>query len=69
VVTDANRAGTRVLICGVREEVEQTLHSSGVDSLIGAEGIFRASDVLFASTQQALARAEEIVLAERTHGD
>jgi sulfate permease, SulP family len=69
VVTNANRAGTRVLICGVRDEMEATLHSSGIDDVIGQGGIFRASDVLFASTQQALSRAQDIVLQEKGHGD
>jgi SulP family sulfate permease len=69
IATSANRCGTRVLICGVREDVGASLHSAGIDALIGSERIFKASDVLFASTQQALERAQEIVLDERTHGD
>jgi len=69
VVTHANRSRTLVLICGVRDEVGATLHSSGIEGLMGAGDIFKASDVLFASTQQALARAEEIVVSDRGHGD
>ncbi len=69
IVTYANRSGTRVLMCGVSDGIEATLQSSGLEGMLGAELIFRASDVLFASTQQALARAQEIILAERTHGD
>lgn len=69
IITTANRSGTRVLLCGVRDDVDAALHSSGVEGVLGPHGIFKASDVLFASTQHALARAEEIILAERTHGD
>ena len=69
VVTNANRAGTRVLICGVRDEMEATLHSSGIDDIVGQASIFKASDVLFASTQQALSRAQDIVLQDKGHGD
>lgn len=69
IISTANHSGTRVLLCGVRDDVDAALHSAGVDGALGPQGIFKASDVLFASTEHALARAEEIVLAERTHGD
>jgi SulP family sulfate permease len=67
----ASRSGTRVLVCGVKEDVQATLDSSGLKAVLGAEQIFKASDVLFASTQQAIARAQEIVLEQtrRVHGD
>jgi len=69
IVSVANQSGTRVLLCGVRDDVDAALHSSGVELALGPEGIFRAHDVLFASTQEALERAEDIVLAQRVHGD
>ena len=69
IVTHANRAGTRVLMCGVKGDVETSLQASGLEDIMDPEDIFKASDVLFDSTQQALARAEELVVAERTHGD
>lgn len=67
----ARRQGSRVLISGVRGEVEQAIAASGIANVLGRDQVFEASDALFESTQQAIARAQEIVLeqTQRVHGD
>ena len=61
IVTRARQVDATVLICGVTDEVNEILESSGLKSVAVADPIFRASDILFESTNQALRRAREIV--------
>ncbi len=61
IVTRARQVDATVLICGVTDEVNEILESSGLKSVVGADPIFRASDTLFESTNEALRRAMEIV--------
>jgi len=53
-----------VLICGVTEEVGEILASSDFASHAEVEPVFKASDILFESTSQALRRAREIIAEE-----
>lgn len=66
IIMQANHAGTRILICGVREELEKTFISSGISTLIGEDCIFKAGDVLFASVEQALEKAKRIIETENS---
>jgi anti-anti-sigma regulatory factor len=58
IAASAKRCGTRVMLCGVREEVAQALQVSGVSAFFGAENIFKADDALFESTYIALRQAQ-----------
>jgi SulP family sulfate permease len=58
IAASAKRYGTRVMLCGVRNEVAETLEASGTSGFFGAENIFKADDALFESTQMALRRAK-----------
>jgi len=57
----AQRRGTRILICGVTETIEETLRATGITSLVGEEQEFLASETIFKSTKLALERANRIV--------
>jgi len=57
----AQTKGTKVLICGVTETVEETLKATGITSLVGEEQEFSASETIFESTKQAMERADRIV--------
>jgi SulP family sulfate permease len=61
LVTRAEQLGTTVLLCGVTAEIETTLASSGIKSLVGSKRTFKATDTLFESTHQALQLAKHIV--------
>ncbi|MBM3129414.1 MAG: SulP family inorganic anion transporter [Chloroflexi bacterium] len=61
IAASAKRHGTRVLLCGVRDQVAETLDASGASALFGAENIFKADDALFDSALAALRRAKELV--------
>ena len=61
LVTRAEQLGTTVLMCGVTAEIETTLASSGIKSLVGSKRTFKATDTLFESTHQALQLAKHIV--------
>lgn len=61
LIERAQANGTEVFICGVTEKVEQILTATGITSLVGEDREFKASDVLFKSTRQALERANEIM--------
>jgi len=54
LVLRAEQLGTTVLLCGVTNEIETTLASSGLKSLVGTSRTFKATDTLFESTHQAL---------------
>jgi len=64
IVTSARDSGATVLICGVTEEVGEILASSDFASHAEVEPVFKASDILFESTSQALRRAREIIAEE-----
>ncbi|MCI0474632.1 MAG: SulP family inorganic anion transporter [Anaerolineales bacterium] len=64
IAASAKRHGTRVMLCGVRDEVAETLEASGASALFGAENIFKADDALFESTHAALQRAKEKMLTQ-----
>ena len=51
--------GGQLILCGVGDEVMATLTRTGGLHKIGPENVFRADDVLLASTQSALAYARE----------
>ena len=53
--------GVTVLLCGITDEIEATLASSGLDTLVGSGRIFKASDTLFESTHRALREANEMI--------
>jgi len=65
IATSARDLGSTVLICGVTEEVGEILASSEFSSPVGVEPVFKASDILFESTSQALQRAREIIAEEK----
>jgi SulP family sulfate permease len=58
IAASAKRHGTRVMLCGVRDEVADTLQASGASALFGAENIFKADDALFESTKMAWQSAQ-----------
>lgn len=60
LVTRADQLGTTVLLCGVTPEIETTLASSGLKSLVGTGRTFKATDTLFESTHQALQLATHL---------
>jgi anti-anti-sigma factor len=60
LVTRADQLGTTVLLCGVTNEIEATLASSGLKSLVGNGRTFKATDTLFESTHQALRLATHL---------
>jgi SulP family sulfate permease len=60
----AKQLGATILICGVTDEVNQFLESSGLKAVVGINQTFRASEALFESTHKALRRAREIVPEE-----
>jgi anti-anti-sigma factor len=60
LVMRAEQRGTTVLLCGVTDEVEATLASSGLKALVGPRRTFRATNTLFESTHQALRLATSI---------
>ncbi|MCG2768695.1 MAG: SulP family inorganic anion transporter [Anaerolineae bacterium] len=64
IVTSARDSGATVLICGVTENLGEILASSGFASPVEVEPVFKASDILFESTSQALRRAREIIAEE-----
>jgi len=57
----ARKQGTSIILCGVSEKASQALTSSGIQELLGDDHIFSADRKLFASTQAALARANELL--------
>jgi SulP family sulfate permease len=62
----ANRAsqlGITLLMCGVTDEVESTLLTSGTGQLVNINRIFKATDTLFESAHHALNFAENLVKA------
>jgi len=64
IFSRASQLGIIILICGVTDEVNEFLESSGLKSVLGANRTFKASDALFESTHQALQCAREIVSGE-----
>lgn len=60
LVMRAEQRGTTVLLCGVTNELEATLASSGLEALVGPRRTFRATDTLFESTHQALRLATSL---------
>jgi len=65
IVTSARDSGATVLLCGVTEKLGEILASSGFASPVEeVEPVFKASDILFESTSQALRRAREIIAEE-----
>jgi len=63
IAASAKRHGTRVMLCGVRAELTETLEATGASALFGAENIFKADDALFDSTHAALQYAKETLLS------
>ena len=60
LVIRADQLGTTVLLCGVTNEIEATLASSGLKLLVGPKRTFKATDTLFESTHQALQLATHL---------
>ncbi len=61
LITRAEQLGTTVLLCGVTDEIETTLTSSGIESMVGSKRTFKASETLFEATHEALQYASTIV--------
>lgn len=61
LVTRADQMGVTVLLCGITHEIEPTLASSGLETLVGSNRIFKASDTLFESTHRALHEANLMI--------
>ncbi|MBN2501128.1 MAG: SulP family inorganic anion transporter [Anaerolineales bacterium] len=62
LVTRAEHMGTSVVICGVPEEINATLESSGITALVGEQRVFPANDTLFSASREALSHARMIVV-------
>ena len=63
IFEDASRAGITVLVCGITEEVSQTLEAAGLETPAGSDPAFPACEALFESTRQALDVANSIATA------
>ena len=61
LIKTANDNGVQVLFCGVHDEIQETLESSGILESIGQSNIFIANDQLFTSAQKALEKAKSIL--------
>lgn len=61
IVSGGRQLGVDVLICGVTDEISETLQSCEFGAPAGIDPVFRASDTLFESTGRALKRAREII--------
>ena len=62
LVTRAGHMGTSVVICGVPEEINATLESSGITALVGEQCVFPANDTLFSASREALSHARKIIV-------
>ena len=51
--------GKDVLLCGLNEEKIKTLEKHGIIDKVGEEKVFREDQCLFASTKEAIEKAEE----------
>ena len=61
IIRTAKEKHVEVLFCGLHQEIQETLASSGVLRTIGSGRTFLASEILFDSTQRALEKAKEIM--------
>jgi SulP family sulfate permease len=61
LITRAEQLGTTVLLCGITDEIEATLASSGIESMVGSRRTFRARETLFEATHEALRYAGTLV--------
>jgi anti-anti-sigma regulatory factor len=60
LISDAKDKGIEVLFCGVHDEIQETLESSGILDSIGQQRVFIAHDQLFTSAQKALEHAKTL---------
>jgi SulP family sulfate permease len=61
IIKTAREKGVEVLFCGVHEDIQEILESSGIFQSIGQNNIFIAKGQLFASAQKALNRAKSLL--------
>lgn len=69
IIKTARDNGVEVIFCGVHDEIQKTLESSGILESIGQNNIFIANDQLFTSAQKALEKAKSILHQEQTNKD
>ena len=56
----AEQQGIPLLFCGLSEEIETVFNASGLGAKIGSQMTFKATQILFESTTEAIKKAEEI---------
>jgi len=61
IIKTARDKGVEVLFCGVNEDIQKTLESSGIFQSVGQNNVFIANGHLFASAQKALDRAKSLL--------
>jgi SulP family sulfate permease len=61
VIRSAKEKNVDILFCGIREEIQETMESAGLLNTIGTSRTFIANDIIFDSTQRALAKAKDIL--------
>jgi len=61
LLRSAHDKGTRILFCGLQEDIREPLDAAGVTDSIGRKHVFPASHQLYQSTQQALEKAREFI--------
>lgn len=69
IIRLAKSKDVSVLFCGVRDEIKEPLESAGIVQTVGDTQIFNANDQLFDSTQNAMARAKELLAQDNKPAD
>lgn len=64
-IRHVKEAGGKVILCGVRSGLNLMLVNSNLSDEIGPENIFLSQDEVFASSSQALERAQELVIERK----